>query len=107
MKARETAITRRWSDRRRMSRSRWRSGRRIRTEELETTGSDRAAVRASSGEQRVRRPFVGQGRFTVPEAQNDSRREKSLGLLSQKFVQLFLTVKLNVVSLDTAAEFSG
>ena len=69
-----------------------------------TTGSDKDAVRASSGEQRgAPSNFVGQGRFTVPEAQNDSRREKSLGLLSQKFVQLFLASKLNVVSLDTAA----
>ena len=48
------------------------------------TGSDKDAVRASSGEQQgAPSNFVGQGRFTVPEAQNDSRREKSLGLLSQ------------------------
>jgi len=70
----------------------------------ETTGLDKDAARASSGEEQgAPSNFVGQGRFAVPEAQNDSRREKSLGLLSQKFVQLFLASKLNVVSLDTAA----
>ena len=48
--------------------------------------------------------FVGQGRFAVPNSQYDGRREKSLGLLSQKFVQLFLASKMHIVSLDTAAK---
>jgi len=48
--------------------------------------------------------FAGQGRFAVPNWNYDGRREKSLGLLSQKFVQLFLASKTNVVSLDTAAK---
>ena len=47
--------------------------------------------------------FAGQGRFACP-SNYDSRREKSLGLLTQKFVQLFLASKTNVVSLDTAAK---
>jgi transcription factor E2F7/8 len=48
--------------------------------------------------------FAGQGRFAVPNSQYDGRREKSLGLLSQKFVQLFLASKMHIVSLDTAAK---
>lgn len=48
--------------------------------------------------------FAGQGRFAVPTSQYDGRREKSLGLLSQKFVQLFLASKMHIVSLDTAAK---
>lgn len=48
--------------------------------------------------------FVGQGRFAVSTRMSDSRREKSLGLLSQKFIQLFLASKANVVSLESAAE---
>jgi len=47
---------------------------------------------------------VNQGRFALSPRISDSRREKSLGLLSQKFVQLFLTSKANVLSLETAAE---
>jgi len=53
---------------------------------------------------RNKAPFAGQERFAGPCAQgDDGRREKSLVLLSQKFVQLFLASSLNVVSLDTAA----
>ncbi|XP_024403366.1 uncharacterized protein [Physcomitrium patens] len=39
----------------------------------------------------------------APTAKADYRREKSLGLLSQKFVQLFLVSQTQVVSLDDAA----
>ena len=55
------------------------------------------------GEKVTGTKFFGQGRFAVSSASYDSRREKSLGLLSQKFVQLFLASKMNVVSLETAA----
>jgi len=48
--------------------------------------------------------FAAQEKLAAPCAQgDDGRREKSLVLLSQKFVQLFLASSLNVVSLDTAA----
>ncbi|KAG0607705.1 hypothetical protein M758_8G048400 [Ceratodon purpureus] len=39
----------------------------------------------------------------APKAKADCRREKSLGLLSQKFVQLFLVSQSQVVSLEDAA----
>ncbi|KAJ7551449.1 hypothetical protein O6H91_06G015900 [Diphasiastrum complanatum] len=39
-----------------------------------------------------------------PNIKPDSRREKSLGLLSQKFVQLFLISKTQIVSLEEAAK---
>ncbi|KAG0556895.1 hypothetical protein KC19_11G086900 [Ceratodon purpureus] len=39
----------------------------------------------------------------APKAKADCRREKSLGLLSQKFVQLFLVSQTQVVSLEDAA----
>lgn len=40
---------------------------------------------------------------SAPKAKADCRREKSLGLLSQKFVQLFLVSQSQVVSLEDAA----
>jgi len=45
------------------------------------------------------RPGGGEGK----EGGGDCRREKSLGLLSQKFVQLFLVSRARVVSLEAAA----
>jgi len=68
------------------------------------TTTTSAAAAAAAQFTAVARGFVGQGRFAVPSEEFDCRREKSLGLLSQKFVQLFLASKTNVVSLDTAAK---
>ena len=47
-------------------------------------------------EEAVEKPAAGAG--------GDCRREKSLGLLSQKFVQLFLVSRARVVSLESAAK---
>lgn len=62
-------------------------------------------------EERKNLPSQGsEGRASVqsqqseaPKAKTDCRREKSLGLLSQKFVQLFLVSQSQVVSLEDAA----
>ena len=70
------------------------------TNTTNTTNTTSAAATHKS----AAKAFAGQGRFAVPDWNYDSRREKSLGLLSQKFVQLFLASKTNVVSLDTAAK---
>lgn len=48
-------------------------------------------------------PAKGKGKGKGKRASGDGRREKSLGLLSQKFVQLFLAAEDQVVSLEDAA----
>ncbi|EFJ12836.1 hypothetical protein SELMODRAFT_451530 [Selaginella moellendorffii] len=48
-------------------------------------------------------PYTESYSFYKPKSKADCRREKSLGLLSQKFVQLFLISQTQVVSLDEAA----
>ncbi|XP_024515743.1 E2F transcription factor-like E2FE isoform X1 [Selaginella moellendorffii] len=49
-------------------------------------------------------PYTESYSFYKPKSKADCRREKSLGLLSQKFVQLFLISQVTqVVSLDEAA----
>ncbi|CAM6111736.1 unnamed protein product [Calypogeia fissa] len=51
----------------------------------------------------VRQPVRNQ-RTRMSKEKADCRREKSLGLLSQKFVQLFLVSKTQIVSLEDAAK---
>ena len=59
-------------------------------------GSKHDSDDSPKAEEAVEKPAAGAG--------GDCRREKSLGLLSQKFVQLFLVSRARVVSLESAAK---